>query len=62
MSRRSALVTQAEIARAVRATMAAGLTVVRVVTRPDGVAIETGAEKPGSAAPPADPPRKPIIL
>ena len=43
MSRRPATVSQADIARSIRAALAAGLTVVRVVARHDGVAIETAA-------------------
>lgn len=41
MPRRAATVTQADIARAIRAIQAAGLPVMRVVVRPDGVAVET---------------------
>lgn len=41
MPRRAATVTQADIARAIRAVQAAGLQVMRVVVRPDGVAVET---------------------
>ena len=41
MPRRPATVTQADVARTIRAVMAAHLTIVRVVTRPDGVSIET---------------------
>ena len=41
MSRRAATVTQADVARVIRAAKAAGLTVVRVVARPDGVSVET---------------------
>ncbi|WP_082523927.1 hypothetical protein [Methylobacterium sp. Leaf399] len=41
MPRRAALVTQADIARAIRAAQAAGLSVHRVVVRADGVAVET---------------------
>ena len=41
MPRRAAMVTQADIARAIRAIQAAGLPVMRVVVRPDGVAVET---------------------
>lgn len=62
MSRRPATVTQADVARAIRAARQAGLTVVRVVARPDGVAIET-ADAP--APPPAKPevePRRRIVL
>lgn len=41
MPRRAASVTQADIARAIRAVRAAGLSVRRVVVRADGVAVET---------------------
>lgn len=41
MPRRSATVTQADIARAIRAVQAAGLPVMRVIVRADGVAVET---------------------
>ena len=41
MSRRAAAVTQADIARAIRAARQAGLEVLRLVARPDGVSIET---------------------
>ncbi|MCJ2035254.1 hypothetical protein [Methylobacterium sp. J-068] len=41
MPRRAAMVTQADIARAIRAIQAAGLPVMRVVVRTDGVAVET---------------------
>ena len=41
MSRRRATVTQADVMRTLRAVKASGLTIVRVVARPDGVAIET---------------------
>ncbi len=61
MSRRPALITQADVARAIRATRSAGLTIVRVVARPDGVSIET-AESPIPALPAADEPRKRIVL
>ncbi len=61
MARRSALVTQADVSRAIRATKAAGLTIVRVVARPDGVAIET-ADAPGAVASPVAEPRKRIVL
>lgn len=63
MSRRPALVTQADVARAIRAAQNAGLRVVRVVARPDGVSIETSelAEVPATdIVPPA--PRKKIAL
>ena len=41
MARRSPTVTQADIARTIRAMLAAGLKVTRVVTRADAVEIET---------------------
>lgn len=41
MPRRAATVTQADIARTIRAMRQAGLTVARIVVRADGVAIET---------------------
>ncbi len=41
MPRRPAAITQADVARAIRAVRAAGLPVVRVVVRPDGIAVET---------------------
>jgi hypothetical protein len=47
MPRRPAAITQADVARAIRAVQAAGLPVLRVVVRPDGVAVETA---PGTSA------------
>lgn len=41
MPRRAAMVTQADIERAIRAAQAAGLPVHRIVVRSDGVAVET---------------------
>lgn len=41
MGRRAATVTQADIARAIRAVQAAGLPVMRVVVKADGVVVET---------------------
>lgn len=41
MSRHAATVTQADIARAIRAVQAAGLPVMRVVVKADGVVVET---------------------
>lgn len=61
MPRRGATVTQADVSRAIRATKAAGLTIVRIVARPDGIAIET-AEAPVTAPAPATEPRKRIVL
>jgi hypothetical protein len=56
MAGRPAAVTQAEIARAIRAAKAEGLTILRVVARPDGFAIETEAAPAGDTigAPVAD--------
>jgi hypothetical protein len=62
MSRRPANVLQADIARAIRAAKQAGLTIVRIVARPDGVSLETDEAPPSAPPPPADPPRKPIVL
>ena len=44
MPRRAASVTQADIARAIRAMQAAGLPVLRVIVRADGIAVETAAD------------------
>jgi hypothetical protein len=41
MSGRAAVVTQADVARVIRALKATGLTIARVIARPDGVAVET---------------------
>ena len=41
MPRRPATITQADVARAIRAVRAAGLPVLRVVVRSDGVVVET---------------------
>lgn len=41
MSRRAAIVTQADVERLIRAVQARGLPVIRVVARADGVAVET---------------------
>ena len=38
---RRATVTQADVARAIRAAKKEGLTVTRLVVRPDGIAVET---------------------
>lgn len=64
MPRRPATVTQADIARTIRAMLQAGLTVVRVVARGDGVAIETdAAPTPAIGGPPARlEPREEIVL
>ncbi len=43
MPRRPANITQADVARVIRAVQAAGLPVHRVVVRADGVAVETVA-------------------
>lgn len=41
MGRRAATVTQADVARMIRAAQAAGLTITRLVARADGIALET---------------------
>lgn len=41
MGARPALVTQADVARAIRAVQAAGLPVLSVIVRPDGVHVRT---------------------
>jgi hypothetical protein len=41
MSNRRAIATQADVSRAIRAAQKAGLTVVRVIVREDGIAVET---------------------
>ncbi|WP_342360776.1 hypothetical protein [Terrarubrum flagellatum] len=41
MANRAAIATQADVARAIRAAVACGLTIVRIVARPDGIAVET---------------------
>ncbi len=56
MSRRAAIATQADVTRAIKAALAAGLVVVRVVARGDGVAIETDA----APAPEAQLAEKPV--
>lgn len=45
MPRRPALVTQADVNRAIRAARQAGLVITRIVARPDGVAIETSESR-----------------
>lgn len=53
MPRRAAMVTQADVARVIRVMEAAGLSLHRVVVRPDGVAVETIPQpEPQSAADP----------
>jgi hypothetical protein len=47
MSRRPAVITQAEIARAIRAARAAGLTIIRIVARRECVSIETASRDEG---------------
>ena len=49
MPRRAATVTQADIARAIRAAQAAGLPVTRIVVRADGVSVETAPQAPDSS-------------
>lgn len=63
MPRRPASVTQADIARIIRAAKDAGLPVVRIVARPDGVAVETlaGPSFSGSEEKSAEPERVVIL-
>ena len=57
-----AVVTQAAIARAIRAAQAAGLTIARIVVRSDGVSVETADAPAVDAMPGVSPPRKRIKL
>lgn len=57
--RRAATVTQADIARTIRAVVAEDLKVVRVVIRADGVSIETTETE---TLPPAEKPDPEIVL
>ncbi len=50
MPRRAATVTQADIARAIRAAQAAGLPVTRIVVRSDGVSVEISPHAPNPEA------------
>jgi|GEM_PF-2729846 len=50
MAGRAANATQAEVERVIRAAKAAGLTIVRIVARADGIAVETEAAPPAPAA------------
>jgi len=56
MSRRPAIATETEVKRMIRAAQSAGLTVVRIVHRLDGVAIETDA----APVPETSTPEKPV--
>lgn len=62
MSNRSALVTQAEVARVIRACRQTGLAITRIVVRPDGVEVETAeaGALPVSTIPLED--RSPVVL
>jgi hypothetical protein len=60
MPRRGATVTQADVARTLRAVMAVHLTIVRVVTRPDGVSIETTETQAPAEVPTVAP--NPVVL
>jgi hypothetical protein len=65
MPYRPAIVTQADITRAIRALLAAGLPVTRVVLRADGVSVETTeGQYPVESilVPSAKPERTPIDL
>lgn len=55
MPRRAASVTQADIARAVRALRAAGVRDVRVVFRPEGLSVEPANDDPRPAQPQPEP-------
>ena len=48
MSNRKAIVTQADIARAIRAAKKEGLTVARLIVRSDVVSVESGNDQPGA--------------
>jgi len=61
MPRRPATVTQADIARVIRAVLAAGLRVERVALRGDGVFVET-PDTAISVEPETDQPKPKIIL
>ncbi len=63
MPRRAAIVTQADIARVVRAMQSAGYT-VRVVMRDDGAVVvePTAAQAPSPAEEQDLAPRKPVVL
>lgn len=65
MPRRPAAITQADVARAIRAVQAAGLPILRVVVRPDGVAVETTERLRNLTESPYEPlaeDRPPVIL
>jgi hypothetical protein len=65
MPHRPATVTQADVARTIRAVKATGEKIVRIVVRPDGVAIETvetAPPMPAEEQPPAAEPPKQIVL
>ena len=62
MPRRAASVTQADVARTIRAMLQAGLRVVRVVTRKDGVSVETDAGPEQTADAPNIEPEREIVL
>jgi hypothetical protein len=61
MSNRPSNVVQADIARVIRAAKKAGLVIVRIVARPDGVSLETD-KAPAPKAVPAEPAQKAIVL
>lgn len=62
MSNRPALVTQADVKRVIRACQAAGLTVVRVIVKHDGVQIETSEDSSFPASPQGLDERPPAVL
>ncbi len=62
MPRRSALISQTDLARAIRAVIAAGLPVLRVVARPDSVTMETADTKSITIRREAGDPTTPMVL
>jgi hypothetical protein len=62
MSNRPALVTQADVARVIRACRRTGLTVMRVVVKPDGVEVETAEHGSVAVSPDRIEERAPVVL
>jgi hypothetical protein len=58
---RLATITQAEVARVIRAAKAEGLTVVRIVARVDGFAVETDQAPAGDFVAPAAEKPRPVL-
>ena len=63
MSNRRATISQADVARVIRACRREGLAIVRIVVRSDGVSVEAtdGEGPPGSIKLPLEQPR-PVVL